>query len=127
MSKTLVKPSREQLTDLYQGEAHRIEAPLERLMMLFGDKYSLMIIDILSQNESLRFVALEAQVTGISPRTLSQRLKHLERYGLLKRIQHPTIPPRVDYELTEKARALAPVIEDMKNWADIWFPHCPEE
>jgi DNA-binding HxlR family transcriptional regulator len=126
MSKTLVKPSREQLTDLYQGEAHRIEAPLERLMMLFGDKYSLMIIDILSQNESLRFVALEAQVTGISPRTLSQRLKHLERYGLLKRIQYPSIPPRVDYELTEKAKALAPVIEDMKSWADIWFPHCPE-
>lgn len=131
MPKILEKPAvkskatREQLTELYQGDVHRVESSVERLMMLFGDKYSLMILNILMQEGAMRFVALESEVTGISPRTLSQRLKHLERYGLVKRIQYPSIPPRVDYELTEKSKALAPALEDMKNWADIWFPHCP--
>ena len=101
------------------------ESPLERVMMLFGDKYSLMILDALHQNGAMRFVALEADIKGISPRTLSQRLKHLERHGLVRRTQFASIPPRVDYELTEKSKAVGPLLEDMKTWADIWFPHCP--
>jgi DNA-binding HxlR family transcriptional regulator len=94
-------------------------------MALVGDKYSFQIIQILSQFERQRFVELEAQVTGISPRTLSARLKHLERYGLIDRHQFPTIPPRVEYELTEKGKAMKPILGAIESWANTWFPYHP--
>lgn len=113
------------LNDSQDPDVYQIEPPIERIMMLFGDKYSLQILDLLLEHGQLRFVALESQVTGISPRTLSQRLKHLERYGLIKRHQYPSIPPRVEYEVTEKTLALLPIIDSFRNWADTWFPYCP--
>lgn len=106
-------------------EIYQLKEPIERLMLLYGDKYSLQILDLLIAEGPLRFVALEKRITGISPRTLSQRLKHLERHGMLKRHQYPSIPPKVEYEPTEKAVALRPMIDGMKNWADTWFPYCP--
>jgi DNA-binding HxlR family transcriptional regulator len=106
-------------------EIYQLQSAMERLMVLYGDKYSLQILDLLVTEGNLRFVALESKIPGISPRTLSQRLKHLERYGLIKRHQYPSIPPKVEYEPTEKALALRPIIESMRNWADTWFPYCP--
>ncbi len=115
----------ENLNRLINDEIHQLESPVERAMALVGDKYSFQIIQILSQFGQQRFVELESQVSGISPRTLSARLKHLERYGLISRHQFPTIPPRVEYELTEKGHAMKPILEAIEVWANNWFPYHP--
>lgn len=99
-----------------------IESPIARAMELLGDKYSFQILSILYQMDRQRFVELEQQVEGISPRTLSARLKHLERCGLISRHQFATIPPRVEYELTERGRDLSTTLNSIETWAERWFP-----
>jgi DNA-binding HxlR family transcriptional regulator len=117
MTKPNLTKVTEDLNRLINEEIHQLESPIERAMAVVGDKYSFRIIQILQHYGRQRFVELETQVTGISPRTLSARLKHLERYGILSRYQYPTIPPKVEYELTEKGRAMQPVR------AERWYPH----
>jgi DNA-binding HxlR family transcriptional regulator len=107
-------------------DIRQIESPMERALELLGDRYSLLIVAALLQFGKLRFVELEHQITGISPRTLSARLKHLERHGMLQRQQFPTIPPKVEYSLTEVGTALAGVLSSMQQWANHWFPHQPD-
>jgi DNA-binding HxlR family transcriptional regulator len=116
---------KENLNRLMNDSLHRLESPIERAMELIGDKYSFQIIHILYQFERQRFVELEGQINGISPRTLSARLKHLERYNLIERHQFPTIPPRVEYTLTEKGQDLAGVLNELQVWTNKWFPYKP--
>ncbi len=68
-----------------------------------------------------RFNALRKSVGSISPKTLSDRLRFLEEAGVLSRTVFPEIPPRVEYELTEKGRALAPVFDAMKSYGEQWL------
>jgi DNA-binding HxlR family transcriptional regulator len=99
-----------------------IECPLERAMEIIGDKYSVLIILNLSNCGTQRFIELEQSVNGISPRTLSARLKHLDKYGLINRKQFSTIPPKVEYSLTEKGKELVPVIESITKWSNKCYP-----
>jgi DNA-binding HxlR family transcriptional regulator len=69
-----------------------------------------------------RFCELERSLDGISPRTLSLRLRALEEEGLVERHTVPEVPPRVEYALTEKGQALVPLIEDMRNYGKRWLP-----
>jgi DNA-binding HxlR family transcriptional regulator len=71
--------------------------------------------------ESRRFCELERSLDGISPRTLSLRLRALEEHGIVERHTYPEVPPRVEYALTEKGRALVPLIEDMR-YGRRWLP-----
>ena len=74
----------------------------------------------LSEGRS-RFCELERSLTGISPRTLSLRLRGLEEEGIVERHTFPEVPPRVEYALTEKGRALLPLIEDMRQYGREWL------
>ena len=78
-------------------------------------KWTILIIRDLAAGRS-RFCELERSLQGISPRTLSLRLKALEEEGVVARKTYPEVPPRVEYELTEKGRALLPLIEDMRRY-----------
>ncbi len=122
MSKTMNDVA-ENLNQLVNEKIHSLESPIERAMALVGDKYSILIIHTLYRFQKQRFVELESKVNGISPRTLSARLKHLERYGLISRHQFPTIPPRVEYALTEKGHDLASTLTELTTWANRWYPH----
>lgn len=113
------------LNRLMHAEVYGVESSIERAMELIGDKYSFQIIHILHQFERQRFVELEQQISGISPRTLSARLKHLEKFRLINRHQFPTIPPKVEYELTERGRDLAATLEQLEGWVNRWFPYAP--
>jgi DNA-binding HxlR family transcriptional regulator len=115
----------ENLNRLMHAGLFGVESPIERAMELIGDKYSFQIIHLLYQMERQRFVELEHQITGISPRTLSARLKHLEKFRLINRHQFPTIPPKVEYELTERGRDLASTLNSLETWVDRWFPYAP--
>ena len=70
---------------------------------------------------SRRFCELERSLEGISPRTLSLRLRALEEHGIVERHTYPEVPPRVEYVLTEKGKALVPLIEDMRNYGQRWL------
>ena len=63
-----------------------------------------------------------ARSQGISPRTLSLRLRALEEEGIVERGTYPEVPPRVEYALTEKGRALVPLIEGMRSYGKNWRP-----
>jgi DNA-binding HxlR family transcriptional regulator len=90
---------------------------LESALRLVGDKYSLQIIYLLLKFEAQRFVELENAIQGISPRTLSARLKHLEFHGLITRKAYPTIPPKVEYRATAKGQALMTTITALAEWS----------
>ncbi len=68
-----------------------------------------------------RFCELERSLDGISPRTLSLRLRGLEEHGVVERHTYPEVPPRVEYALTEKGKALVPLIEDMRAYGRNWL------
>jgi DNA-binding HxlR family transcriptional regulator len=90
-------------------------------------KWTLLLIKDLSEGHS-RFCELERSLGGISPRTLSLRLRALEEEGIVARETFPEVPPRVEYALTEKGRALVPLIEDMRVYGRRWLSAgCVEE
>jgi len=87
-------------------------------------KWTLLVIRDLAAGRS-RFCELERSLQGISPRTLSLRLRALEEQGVLQRQTFPEVPPRVEYALTAKGQALVPLIEDMRTYGREWL--CGEE
>ena len=90
-------------------------------------KWTLLLIKDLADGHS-RFCELERSLEGISPRTLSLRLRALEEEGIIRRQTFPEVPPRVDYALTDKGRALVPLIEDMRAYGIEWLTaECPED
>ncbi len=83
-------------------------------------KWTLLVIRDLAEGRS-RFCELERSLAGISPRTLSLRLRALEEHGIVERQTYPEVPPRVEYALTDKGRALVPLIEDMRRFGREWL------
>ena len=81
-----------------------------------GDKWAVMVVGNLS-NGPMRFNALQRAIAGVSHRMLTLTLRGLERDGLVKRTALATVPPRVDYELTELGHSLVPPLETLAEWA----------
>jgi DNA-binding HxlR family transcriptional regulator len=100
------------------GNCRAVASVLARV----GDKWSVFVIMMLIDGP-LRFNELKRMIGGISQRMLTLTLRGLERDGLVTRTVFPTIPPRVDYELTDLGRGLAEPVKALGNWA---FEHLPE-
>src|SRR3712207_189397 len=94
--------------------------PVCRTADLVCGKWTLLIIRDLADGRA-RFCELERSLEGISPRTLSLRLRALEEAGVVTRRTFPEVPPRVEYELTEKGRALVPIVESMRRYGSEWL------
>jgi len=94
--------------------------PVCRTAEIVCGKWTLLVIRDLAEGRS-RFCELERSLEGISPRTLSLRLRALEEAGIVARQTFPEVPPRVEYALTEKGRALVPLIEDMRAYGRQWL------
>ena len=89
--------------------------PVARAVRILDGKWTILVIrDLLSGTR--RFSELRASLAGISPKTLTDRLRDLEAEGLVERVMYPEIPPRVEYTLTAKGRTLEPVIEALAAW-----------
>ena len=98
--------------------------PVCRTAEIVCGKWTLLVIRDLAEGRS-RFCELERSLHGISPRTLSLRLRALEEEGIVERQTFPEVPPRVEYALTDKGRALVPLIEDMRTYGLEWlFEDC---
>src|SRR2546423_12602351 len=93
---------------------------------VIGAKWTALLVHDLSEGPR-RFSQLEHSCYGISPRTLSERLRALEADGILLRRSYPESPPRVEYELTSKGQALLPIIDAMRGFGPDWLHAGPEE
>jgi DNA-binding HxlR family transcriptional regulator len=87
---------------------------------IMSAKWTALLVHDLSEG-ARRFSQLEHSCHGISPRTLSERLRALEHEGIVVRRSYPESPPRVEYELTEKGAALLPIIEEMRRFGREWM------
>ncbi|HVV89823.1 MAG TPA: helix-turn-helix domain-containing protein [Solirubrobacterales bacterium] len=96
------------------------ECPVCRTAEVVCGKWTLLLVRDLAERNA-RFCELERSLEGISPRTLSLRLRALEDEGIVERHTYPEVPPRVEYALTEKGRALVPLIEDMRAYGRRWL------
>jgi DNA-binding HxlR family transcriptional regulator len=93
---------------------------------IIGAKWTALLVHDLSEGPR-RFSELEHSCVGISPRTLSERLRALEQEGIVVRRSYPERPPRVEYELTEKGEALLPIIDAMRAFGRDWIRHDHDE
>jgi DNA-binding HxlR family transcriptional regulator len=96
------------------------DCPVCRTADIVCGKWTLLVIRDLAEGRS-RFCELERSLQGISPRTLSLRLRALEEEGIVVRRTFPEVPPRVEYVLTEKGEALVPLVEDMRRYGRRWL------
>ena len=103
------------------------DCPVCRTAEVVCGKWTLLVIRDLADGRS-RFCELERSLQGISPRTLSLRLRALEEEAIVERRTYPEVPPRVEYALTEKGRALIPIIDSMRHYGRSWLAdECPTE
>ena len=82
---------------------------------IIGSKWTALLVHDLSEGPR-RFSQLEHSCSGISPRTLAERLRTLEQEGIVLRRSYAESPPRVEYELTDKGEALLPIIDEMRRF-----------
>ncbi len=99
--------------------AREAECCIEKALNIIGGKWSFLIIKNLFSG-TMRFGEIRKALHDISPKTLTVRLKELEQHGIVTRTVHPTIPPAVEYTLTEKGWDLIKMIEEMKAWGKKW-------
>lgn len=100
--------------------ASNSQCPVCRTAEVVCGKWTLLVIRDLAEGSS-RFCELERSLEGISPRTLSLRLRALEDEGIVERHTFPEVPPRVEYALTRKGEALVPLVEDMRRYGTRWL------
>ena len=87
---------------------------------IIGAKWTAILVHDLSEGPR-RFSELEHSCCGISPRTLSERLRALEEDGIVARRSYAESPPRVEYELTDKGESLLPIIAEMRRFGHAWL------
>jgi DNA-binding HxlR family transcriptional regulator len=87
---------------------------------IIGAKWTALVVHDLSEGPR-RFSQLEHSCSGISPRTLAERLRGLEDEGIVVRRSFAESPPRVEYELTQKGRSLLPIIDAMREFGHEWL------
>jgi DNA-binding HxlR family transcriptional regulator len=94
---------------------------LHEAVELVGKRWTGAILYVLLQGGSMRFSEIANAVPDLSDRLLSERMKELESRGIVERRVSGSTPVRVEYELTDRGRELAPTLKELKRWADRWL------
>jgi DNA-binding HxlR family transcriptional regulator len=94
------------------------DCPVARALDAIGEKWSLLVLRDLFRKGPLRFQELEKGLGGVAPNTLSARLKTLEQSGVIATRLYESHPPRYEYYLTDKGKALGPVLKALHNWGE---------
>jgi DNA-binding HxlR family transcriptional regulator len=95
----------------------RVEALVTEIIGRVADKWTMLVLEILTEQGELRFSKLRGECEGISQKMLTQTLRAMERDGLVIRTIHPVIPPRVEYRLTDLGGSLAEAFCGVWVWA----------
>ncbi|MBF1074923.1 MAG: helix-turn-helix transcriptional regulator [Prevotellaceae bacterium] len=91
--------------------------PIRNVLSRIGDKWSMLVLFTLENNECQRFKELQRNIPDISQKMLTATLKTLEADGLVRREAYAEVPPRVEYSLSDKGRSLLPLINNLLTWA----------
>lgn len=100
-------------TDIHKDDS----CPVAVTLKIVGSKWTMLILRDLCEGTK-RFGELQRSLNGISPRTLSLRLKQLEKNGIVTKHIFPEIPPHVEYTLTPKGKSLKDIVNKMREWGD---------
>src|SRR5216683_8161494 len=90
--------------------------PVARTLDIIGERWTILILRDLLLGGACKFQDFERSLAGISPNTLSARLKRLEEHGIVERRFYEQHPPRAEYVLTDKGRQLGPVLRTLLDW-----------
>lgn len=110
------------ITKVLEGKAEcpeDVECSITKALDVLDGRWTFLIIRDLIEG-TRRFGELRKSLEGVSPKTLTVRLKELEKNGIIERTAYATIPPTVEYSLTEKGKSLKPIIKAMKLWGATW-------
>ena len=115
--------TRQELSELPpDADLARADSLAREIFSDVANKWALLIIEFVGRR-TMRFSELRDEVGGISHKMLTQNLRMLERNGLMVRTVHPTVPPRVEYTLTEAGQALRSVVDGMCGWTQHYLSH----
>ncbi len=106
------------LPDGKPADVYSAPCPSRAALDRIADKWTALIVGALADEDGLRFSELRAQIDGVSDKMLTQTLRSLERDGLVARTVYPTVPPRVEYRLTELGRTLEEPLAAVRDWAE---------
>ncbi|QJB36621.1 helix-turn-helix transcriptional regulator [Chitinophaga oryzae] len=107
--------TRKQNSTYSRNEKCIIDCDLTFAVYLLGGRWKLLILDKLAKRK-MRFSELKKEFSYITERMLTLQLRTMEQDGLVKRTVYAEVPPRVEYELTETARELAPILSQLSDW-----------
>ena len=99
---------------------HNDHCPVEATLELIGGKYKTLILWHLA-DKKLRFSQLRREISGITPKMLTQQLRELETHSLVHREVFPIVPPKVEYSLTDLGRSLMPLLVAMRDWGSSYL------
>ena len=108
------------MTSVTPQKLERKDGCIASAMDIIGAKWTALILRDL-YGGSKRFGELERSLSGVSPRTLSQRLDDLEHCGIITKQSFAEVPPRTEYSLTDKGQDLVPVLQQMAAWGDKYY------
>lgn len=92
--------------------------PARTVLDRIGDKWSVMILLVLKEENRLRFTQLKSRIEGVTPKVLTRTLRAMERDGLINRYIYAEVPPRVEYDLTPIGASLLKAVSTIANWSE---------
>ncbi|MFF2555240.1 winged helix-turn-helix transcriptional regulator [Nocardia sp. NPDC058058] len=104
------------------ADVTRADSLAREIFTDIANKWSFLIVDLLGER-TMRFSELRNTIEGISHKMLTQNLRMLERNGLIERTVYPTVPPRVDYTLTQPGHVLRELVHGMCDWTHEYLGH----
>ncbi|WP_224752782.1 winged helix-turn-helix transcriptional regulator [Metabacillus arenae] len=107
------------MSKVVESEKMEIECSIEKALNVIGGKWSFLVLRELFEGTK-RFGQLQKAISKVSPKALTDTLRHLEDHNVLIRNVYPTVPVTVEYTLTEKGQALHKIIKEMKKWGAYW-------
>ena len=99
------------------ADVYSAKCPTRQVLDHIAGKWTVLVVDALLEG-TMRYTDLSRRIEGVSQKMLTQTLRGLEADGFVTRTMHPTIPPRVDYNLTELGRSLSEPITALREWTE---------
>lgn len=109
--------------DFHSDNIYDVKCPIIYALDIIGQKWKLPIMWYLFENDFTRYNELKRKVKGITNMMLTKSLKELEEHDLILRIQHESIPPKVEYSLTERGKKLLPALNELSKWGEEQLNH----
>jgi DNA-binding HxlR family transcriptional regulator len=104
--------------EFFSDNIYEMQCPVIYALEIVGQKWRLPIMWYLLEMEPVRYNELKRKIKGITNMMLTKSLKELEEHKLIVRTQYETIPPKVEYSLTERGKALLPALNELYKWGD---------